>query len=86
MRFCAIPLIRGPTLRCRWKPCWKEARKLAAGGVRELVVIAQDTTYYGLDFTANDAWPNCSSPCARIDGIRWIRLTTPTPAFPDGDQ
>ena len=47
--YCAIPLIRGPHASVPMETLLEEARKLAAGGVRELIVIAQDTTYYGLD-------------------------------------
>lgn len=47
--YCAIPLIRGPHVSVPMEQVLDEARRLAAGGVRELMVIAQDTTYYGVD-------------------------------------
>ena len=58
-----------------------EARRLAAGGVRELMVIAQDTTYYGVDLTAAAGWRICSRSCAASGGIEWIRLHY---AYPTG--
>lgn len=62
----------------------EEARKLAAGGVRELIVIAQDTTYYGLDLYGKRRLAELLEALCRIDGIRWIRLHYAYPtAFPD---
>ena len=62
----------------------EEARKLAGQGVRELMVIAQDTTYYGLDLYGKRRLAELLEALCRIDGIRWIRLHYAYPtAFPD---
>jgi len=62
----------------------EEARKLAAGGVKELIVIAQDTTYYGLDLYGKRRLAELLRRLSRIDGIEWIRLHYAYPtAFPD---
>lgn len=62
----------------------EEARKLAEKGVRELVVIAQDTTYYGLDLYGRRRLAELLEALCRIDGIRWVRLHYAYPtAFPD---
>ena len=62
----------------------EEARKLAAQGVRELMVIAQDTTYYGLDLYGKRRLAELLRRLCRIDGIEWIRLHYAYPtAFPD---
>ena len=62
----------------------EEARKLAAGGVKELIVIAQDTTYYGLDLYGKRRLAELLRRLCRIDGIGWIRLHYAYPtAFPD---
>ena len=72
--YCAIPLIRGPHASVPMETLLEEARKLAAGGVRELIVIAQDTTYYGLDLYGKRRLAELLEALCRIDGIRWIRL------------
>ncbi|MDE5730252.1 MAG: 30S ribosomal protein S12 methylthiotransferase RimO [Alistipes sp.] len=82
--YCAIPLIRGPHRSVPMEELLEEARKLAAGGVRELIVIAQDTTYYGLDLYGRRRLAELLEALCRIDGIRWIRLHYAYPtAFPD---
>ena len=70
--YCAIPLIRGPHASVPMETLLEEARKLAAGGVRELIVIAQDTTYYGLDLYGKRRLAELLEALCRIDGIRWI--------------
>ena len=72
--YCAIPLIRGPHVSVPMETLEEEARKLAARGVRELIVIAQDTTYYGLDLYGKRRLAELLEALCRIDGIRWIRL------------
>ena len=72
--YCAIPLIRGPHASVPMETLLEEARKLAAGGVRELIVIAQDTTYYGLDLYGKRRLAELLEALCRIDGIRWIRV------------
>lgn len=72
--YCAIPQIRG---RLRSRPMEKvleEARRLAAAGVRELILVAQDTTLYGLDLYGTPRLPALLRELCRIEGLRWIRL------------
>lgn len=72
--YCVIPKIRG---RFRSRPMdelLEEAKELAAGGVRELVLIAQDTTRYGQDLTGRLMLPELIHKIAGIDGIEWIRV------------
>ena len=82
--YCAIPLIRGPHVSVPMESLVEEARGLAAAGVKELIVIAQDTTYYGLDLYHRRALAELLGRLAEIDGIEWIRLHYSYPAgFPD---
>ena len=82
--YCAIPLIRGPHVSVPMEELEAEARKLAAEGVRELIVIAQDTTYYGLDLYGRRMLGELLRRLCRIEGIAWIRLHYAYPAaFPD---
>lgn len=82
--YCAIPLIRGPHVSVPMETLLEEAEKLAARGVKELIVIAQDTTYYGLDLYGKRRLGELLERLCRIDGIRWIRLHYAYPtAFPD---
>lgn len=82
--YCAIPLIRGGHVSVPMEELEEEARKLAAGGVKELIVIAQDTTYYGLDLYGKRRLAELLRRLSRIDGIEWIRLHYAYPtAFPD---
>ena len=72
--YCAIPDIRGPF---RSRPAGSviaEAKELAARGVKELIVIAQDTTRYGEDFAGKPQLAPLLKELEKIDGIRWIRL------------
>ena len=82
--YCAIPLIRGRHVSVPMETLEEEARKLAAAGVRELIVIAQDTTYYGIDLYGRRMLAELLRRLCRIDGIEWIRLHYAYPAaFPD---
>lgn len=82
--YCAIPLIRGRHVSVPMDALVAEAEKLAAGGTRELIVIAQDTTYYGLDLYGERKLGELLRRLCRIDGIEWIRLHYAYPAgFPD---
>ena len=82
--YCAIPLIRGGHVSVPMEELEEEARKLAGQGVRELMVIAQDTTYYGLDLYGRRMLAELLRRLCRIDGIEWIRLHYAYPAgFPD---
>ena len=82
--YCAIPLIRGEHVSVPMEALLEEARGLAARGVRELMVIAQDTTYYGIDLYGRRRLAGLLHELCRIDGIEWIRLHYAYPtAFPD---
>ena len=82
--YCAIPLIRGRHTSVPMEELEEEARKLAAKGVRELIVIAQDTTYYGIDLYGKRMLAELLRRLCRIEGIEWIRLHYAYPAaFPD---
>lgn len=72
--YCAIPKIRGPFRSRPMENIIREARELAAGGVKELVIIAQDTTRYGLDLYGELKLPELLTALCEIDGIEWIRL------------
>ena len=81
--YCAIPLIRGPHRSLPMETIVDEARKLAASGVKELMVIAQDTTYYGVDLYGRRALADLLRKLCEIEGIEWIRLHYAYPAqFP----
>lgn len=81
--YCAIPLIRGKHISVPMEQLLEEARNLAAEGVRELMVIAQDTTYYGIDLYGERRLAELLEQLCRIDGIEWIRLHYAYPtAFP----
>jgi ribosomal protein S12 methylthiotransferase len=79
--FCAIPLMRGKHKSTPIEEIVIEAEKLAAKGVKELVLIAQDLTYYGLDLYKKRNLSELLEALARVDGIEWIRLHY---AFPTG--
>ena len=82
--YCAIPLIRGGHVSVPMEELEEEARKLAGQGVRELMVIAQDTTYYGIDLYGRRMLAELLRRLCRIDGIEWVRLHYAYPAgFPD---
>lgn len=82
--YCAIPLIRGRHVSVPMEQLEEEARKLAAAGVKELIVIAQDTTYYGIDLYGERRLGELLHRLCRIEGIEWIRLHYAYPAgFPD---
>ena len=81
--YCAIPLIRGKHISVPMEQILEEARNLAAEGVRELMVIAQDTTYYGIDLYGERRLAELLERLCRIEGIEWIRLHYAYPtAFP----
>ena len=72
--YCAIPFIRGRYRSRREEDILKEAEQLAKEGCRELVIIAQDVTFYGRDLGINDALPSLLKKLCLIEGIHWIRL------------
>ncbi len=79
--FCAIPLMRGTHKSTPIEELVIEAEKLAADGVKELVLIAQDLTYYGLDLYKERKLADLLRALVKVDGIEWIRLHY---AFPTG--
>ena len=82
--YCAIPLIRGKHVSVPMEDILKEAQGLAAKGVKELMVIAQDTTYYGIDLYGRRRLADLLSELCRVEGIEWIRLHYAYPAaFPE---
>ena len=72
--YCAIPSIRGPFRSRRMEDVIKEAESLARDGIKELVVVAQDTTRYGEDLYGASALPELLRRLCRIDGFEWVRL------------
>ena len=72
--YCAIPMIRGPLRSRNMDMLVDEARALAENGVRELVLVAQDTTLYGVDIYGEPRLPELLEQLCDIDGLRWIRL------------
>ena len=72
--FCTIPQIRGPYVSRPMEEVVEEARWLAAQGVRELLVIAQDLTAYGLDLCKQQLLPELVHRLGAVDGIEWVRL------------
>ena len=82
--YCAIPFIRGPHRSVPVETLVAEARDLAAKGIRELVIIAQDTTYYGLDIYGKRSLARLLKELSGVDGIEWLRLHYSYPAdFPE---
>ena len=79
--FCAIPLMRGKHRSTPIEDLVIEAQKLAANGVKELILIAQDLTYYGLDLYKKRELAKLLSELVKVEGIEWIRLHY---AFPTG--
>ncbi|MEE1330547.1 MAG: 30S ribosomal protein S12 methylthiotransferase RimO [Acutalibacteraceae bacterium] len=71
--YCAIPKIRGRMRSRTIEDCVKEAEKLARGGVRELTVVAQDTTAYGEDIYGKPMLAELLTELCKIDGLHWIR-------------
>jgi ribosomal protein S12 methylthiotransferase len=72
--FCAIPRMRGKHYTKPMEEVVAEARELAADGVRELVIVAQDTTYYGMDLYGEPRLVELLRELEKIDGLDWIRL------------
>ncbi|MBO5902652.1 MAG: 30S ribosomal protein S12 methylthiotransferase RimO [Tidjanibacter sp.] len=82
--YCAIPLIRGRHISVPMESLIEEATKLAESGVKELIVVAQDTTYYGIDLYGRRALAELLEKLCRVEGIEWIRLHYAYPTdFPD---
>ena len=79
--FCAIPIMRGKHLSTPIEDLILQAKSLAAKGVKELMLIAQDLTYYGLDLYKKRALADLLTQLSEVEGIAWIRLHY---AFPTG--
>ncbi|HCI58105.1 MAG TPA: 30S ribosomal protein S12 methylthiotransferase RimO, partial [Bacteroidetes bacterium] len=79
--FCAIPLMRGNHISKPINELVQEAKQLAAKGTKELLLIAQDSTFYGLDLYKERKLASLMEQLCTVDGIEWIRLHY---AFPSG--
>ena len=82
--YCAIPFIRGAHKSVPMEKLVEEATLLAEKGVKELIIIAQDTTYYGLDLYRRRALAELLQKLSEVEGIEWIRIHYSYPAaFPE---
>ncbi len=82
--YCAIPLIRGKHVSVPMEQLLEEAHNLVAKGVKEIMVIAQDTTYYGMDLYGRRALAELLEKLCRVEGLEWIRLHYAYPTdFPE---
>jgi len=72
--FCAIPMMRGKHVSKPIEEVRREAEELAADGVRELIIVAQDTTYYGRDLYGESRLTDLLGELEQVDGLDWIRL------------
>ena len=79
--FCAIPLMRGKHKSIPIEDLVKEAKILAENGIKELILIAQDSTYYGIDLYGRRNLSKLLKELVKVEGIEWIRLHY---AFPNG--
>ncbi|MFI3322801.1 MAG: 30S ribosomal protein S12 methylthiotransferase RimO [Rikenellaceae bacterium] len=82
--YCAIPLIRGRHISVPMETLVEEAENLAKKGVKELLIIAQDTTFYGIDLYGERKIAELMSRLAKVEGLEWIRLHYAYPSqFPE---
>ena len=79
--YCAIPYIRGPFVSRKMEDILEEANMLAKKGIKELIVIAQDTTKYGVDIYGESKLAELLEKLTKIDGIKWIRFLY---SYPEG--
>ena len=79
--YCAIPYIRGPFVSRKIEDIIEEANMLANKGIKELIVIAQDTTKYGMDIYGESKLAELLNKLSEIDGIKWIRFLY---SYPEG--
>src|SRR5216684_2329913 len=79
--FCAIPGMRGKHVTKPIEEILREARELAADGVRELILVAQDTTYYGLDLYGQVRLAELLRELVQVKGLAWIRILYTYPIF-----
>lgn len=83
MFFCAIPIMRGGHSSRSYEDILIEANHLAQQGVKEIILVAQDSTYYGLDLYGERKLANLLDKVAQVRGIEWVRLMYAYPAkFP----
>ena len=83
--YCAIPFIRGAHKSVPMEDLVRETESLAEAGVKELIIIAQDTTYYGLDLYRRRALAELLQKLSEVEGIEWIRIHYSYPAAFPGD-
>ena len=81
--FCAIPRMRGKHATKPMERVLEEARELADSGVRELIIVAQDTTYYGMDLYGEPRLTELLQELDQVDGLDWIRLMYFYPMYID---
>ncbi len=81
--YCAVPIIRGPLRSRSLESVVEEARRLAQVGVKELILVAQDTTAFGLDSRGKSLLPELLDTLERVEGLSWIRLMYVHPAGVD---
>ena len=79
--YCAIPYIRGLFVSRPMEDILKEAKELARKGIKEIIIIAQDTTKYGVDLYGEAKLPELLDEICKIDGIKWVRFLY---AYPEG--
>ena len=79
--YCAIPYIRGSFVSRKKEDIIEEAKDLAKKGIRELIIIAQDTTKYGIDIYGESKLASLLDDISKIDGIKWIRFLY---SYPEG--
>ena len=79
--YCAIPYIRGPFVSRKKEDIIEEAKDLAKKGIKELIIIAQDTTKYGIDIYGESKLASLLDDISKIDGIKWIRFLY---SYPEG--
>ena len=79
--YCAIPYIRGPFVSRKMEDIIEEAKMLAKKGIKELIVIAQDTTKYGVDIYGKPKLANLLEELSKIEEIKWIRFLY---SYPEG--
>ena len=79
--YCAIPYIRGPFVSRKEEDIIEEAKQLSKQGIRELIIIAQDTTKYGIDIYGESKLADLLGKLTKIDGIKWIRFLY---SYPEG--
>lgn len=79
--YCAIPYIRGPFVSRKKEDILEEAKELAKQGIKELIIIAQDTTKYGVDLYGESKLAELLQEISKIEGIKWIRFLY---SYPEG--